>query len=759
MSGERITGGFPPPYGRAPAGRGRQGRTTGGAVTGQADHADGTGRAEHVHHTNAIGGSATVHGVTVQAHAVHGGIHTHIQSPRPLPVPRQLLPVSLHFTDRESDLTALDALIDRHPGEPERPGGAGERSPRLVVVTGPAGVGKTALVTRWLHRGAGAYPDGHLYADLRGHAADEAVPPGEVLGRFLRAIHPGPVPVDTVEKTALWRSLTAGLRLAVMLDNVYTAAQARPLLPGSGQSLVAVTSRRRLTGLRIDGALFHPLGLMPPEAAEELLVRGIGRARADGEPGAARRVVKLCAGLPLAVCVASARLAARPRQPVGDLADALARDQNRLAVLAVEGEPAVRSALDTSYAALDAPAARLYRLLGHLPVPGFGARAAAAAAALPLDQAGELLDALVEANLVEDIGPDRYRFHDLIGLHARERGAADEPADARAAALRRVCDWYLATTTEAEKLITPAQLTLDRAYAPGLPDLEPPFTDEAGALRWLADHQDDLRAVLAAAEEQGWDTLVWQLVDAMWPLFLRLRVYDLWIAAHETGLAAARRAGHAAAERQMLNSGAIGLSAAGRPDDAISWYEQSRAAARRAGDRRDEGQALLGIGAAHFEAGRYAEAAAHLRRAVDLWEETGYRRGVGLARIVLGEVALAVDDAPLAVAECEEARAVLLDVRDPHDAARALAFLGRARARAGQYAAGLEHLHEALRAFEESGAAHWQARTLEMIGLSAQEGGDTQVAGDSYERARDLFARVSPGDADRLAGRLAALTS
>ncbi|WP_189536171.1 tetratricopeptide repeat protein [Streptomyces roseolilacinus] len=707
-------------------------------------------------HTNTIGGSATVHGVTVQTHTVHGGIHTHVQGVPPVPVPRQLLPVSPHFTDRESDIAALDVLIDRHPGEPERPGGDGERTPRLVVVTGPAGVGKTALVTRWLHRGAAAYPDGHLYADLRGHAADEAVPPGEVLGRFLRAIHPGPVPADTVEKTALWRSLTAGLRLAVMLDNVYTAAQARPLLPGSGQSLVAVTGRRRLTGLRIDGALFHPLGLLPPEAAEELLVRGIGRARADGEPGAARRVVKLCAGLPLAVCIASARLAARPRQPVGDLADALARDQNRLAVLAVEGEPAVRSALDASYAALDAPAARLYRLLGQLPLSGFGTRSAAAAAALPLDRAGELLDALVEANLVEDTGPDRYRFHDLIGLHARERGAADESADARTAALRRVCDWYLATTTEAQKLITPAQLTLDRTYASGLPALEPPFTDEAGALRWLADHQDDLRAVLAAAEERGWDTLVWQLVDAMWPLFLRLRVYDLWITAHEAGLAAARHAGHAGAERQMLNSGAIGLSAAGRPDDAISWYEQSRAAARRAGDRRDEGQALLGVGAAHFEAGRHAEAVTHLDRAVALWEETGYRRGVGLARIVLGEVALAADDAPRAVAEFEEARVILLDVRDPHDATRALAFLGRARARAGQYAAGMERLREALGAFEESGAVHWQARTLEMIGLSAQEGGDPDVARDSYERARALFARTNPGDAARVAGRLAA---
>ncbi|WP_328224390.1 MULTISPECIES: ATP-binding protein [unclassified Streptomyces] len=695
---------------------------------------EGTGRT-----SNLVGGAARVSGVVVQTAEVHGGIHTHMwQSAAapvtPLPVPRQLPPAIRHFTDRQGDLDALGRLLPHRTG--------------LVVVTGPAGVGKSSLATRWLRRIGDDFPDGQLYADLRGHDLADAAGPGEILGRFLRSLYPGPVPADTAEQSALWRSLTSGMRLAVLLDNACTAAQARPLLPGSDESLVVVTGRRRLTGLGIDGAVFHTLDVMPPDAAEELLIRAVGRERVADDPAAAREVVSLCAGLPLAVCVASARLAARPRQPLRVLADALARPGDRLAVLAVEGETAVCGALDESYRALPAPAARLYRLLGQLPTPELDSRLAAAAGALTLDEADGLLDVLVESHLLQDLGEDRYRFHDLIRLHARQHGADHE----RDEALRRSGDWYLAAATAAQQLITPAQFTLERADE-RWPDLEPPFTDEPGALNWLEGHHVNLMAVLRDAAQRHWSTLTWQLVDAMWPLFLRLRHYDLWIEAHELGLAAARRAGHAEAERQMLNSGAIGLSAARRTEEAITWYAASRDAARAAGDRRDEGQALLGLGAAHYETGRLAEAVTLLEEAVSLWEDVGYPRGTGLARTVLGEIASASGEPAAAVRHFERAHAILTAVRDPHDAARALAFLGRARARSGEIEEGMEQLRVALGTFERSGAVHWQARTLEMLGQSAQDAGDPEAARDYYRRALPLAATVGADDARRVSAR------
>ncbi|MGW0643761.1 AAA family ATPase [Streptomyces badius] len=718
----------------------------------------GGGAAQTGVSVNEIGGSARVYGPTVQARSVSGGIHFHAAGdapePQRAPPPRQLLPAPAHFTGREGDLAVLDRMLSAKS----------DRAHLLVVITGPAGVGKTALATRWLHSVQKDFPDGQMYADLRGHADTGPAAPGEVLGPFLRALGAASVPAEPVEQAALWRSVTAGLRVAVMLDNALTAAQVRPLLPGGADSLVVVTGRRRLTGLSTEGAEFHPLGLLDAQTGVDLLRHGIGHRRVADEPQASREVVALCAGLPLAVCLIAARLAARPRQRVRALADALARDAGPQAVLnlVVEGEMAVRNALDASYAVLGPEAARLYRRLGLLPVRTFDADTAAVAAEEEPDRAETLLDELIEANLVEEVGSDSCRLHDLVRAHAAERAAAAEAARTRNDTVQRVVEWYLWAATEAEKRLTPQQFTLDRTYLQGPPGPPAPFLSDTGAIAWLDRQRLNLMAVIHHAADRGWDDLCWQLVDAAWPLFLRLRHYDLWIEAHGVGLAAARRAGHPAAVRQMLNSGAIGLSAAGRTGEAVTWYEASARAAREAGDFRDEGQALLGLGACSREAGRLEEAAIFLHRAIEVWEGCGYARGGALARIVLGELALA-EPGPAgprrAVELFTHARDTMAAVPDPHDAARAQAFLGRARVRAGDYALGAAQLTEALAAFDASGAAYWQARTLEMLAESVAEHGEGAASRDYYERALALYGSTSPDDAVRVRDRLEGLRS
>ncbi|MFI6080065.1 tetratricopeptide repeat protein [Streptomyces sp. NPDC051217] len=691
-------------------------------------------------HGNEISGDARLYGPTVQAREVHGGIHLHpapAAPERPAP-PRQLLPVPAHFTNREGDVASLNGLRDS--GLP------------LIVVSGPAGIGKTTLVSKWLRSLRTEFPDGQLYADLRGHSAGGPLGPAEVLGQFLRALGAGPPSTDTVELASLWRSFTAELRIVVMLDNSFTAAQIRPLLLGGPGGLVVVTSRRRLTGLRMEGAGFHQLDALGPAAGVELLTRGIGADRVAGELPAVRRVVALCAGLPLAVCLASARLASRPRQSVGALADALDRKAGgvRLAALEVEGETSVHKALDASYAVLSEETARLYRTLGLLPVRTFDAGIAAASCGESVEWAERRLDELVEANLVEDFGPEACRFHDLVRIHAHDRSREDDTDAAREEALRRFCDWCLYTATAAQERLTPVQFTLPRAYV-HRPDLPLPFADDVAALGWLDAHRTHLMGAVRAAANSGWHDTSWMLVDAMWPLFLRLRHYSDWIEAHEIGLAAARRAGNRAAERQMLNSGAIGLGAARRTEEAAAWYRDSLQAARDAGDVRDEGQALLGLGACHREAGRPAEAVRYLNRAITVWEGCGYPRGAALARTALGEIALAAGAPDEAVACFSQAHAAMVAVNDPHDAARALAFLGRAGVRAGSYAEGVARMNEALLVFTGSGAAFWQARTLEMLGESAAEHGDGPAAEDFRARALALFEATSPADARRLA--------
>ncbi|MEV1047187.1 tetratricopeptide repeat protein [Streptomyces sp. NPDC049916] len=693
-------------------------------------------------HRNEIGGGASLYGPTIQAREVHGGIHLHSARAEPgrSTPPRQLLPVPANFTDRESDLASLNDL--RAAGLP------------LVVVSGPAGIGKTTLVSRWLHSLTAEFPDGQLYADLRGHSAAEPVRPAEILGQFLRALGAGPPRTDAAELEALWRSLTADRRIAVMLDNSFTAAQVRPLLVSGPGSLVVVTSRHRLTGLRLQGAGFHQLDALDTAAGMALLSRGIGANRVQEEPGEAHRLVTLCAGLPLAVCLASARLATRPRQSVAALAEALTRNTNggRLAGLEVEGETSVRKALDASYAVLSGETARLYRTLGLLPVRTFDAMIAAASCGESLGWAERRLDDLVEANLVEDIGPETYRFHDLLRIHAHERATEDDPPAVHDEALRRFCDWCLHTATKAQERLTPAQFTLPRIYAHPS-DLPLPFADDITALRWLDSRRAHLLDAVRLAANNGWYDTSWMLVDALWPLFLRLRHYAEWIDAHKTGLEAARRAGNRPAERQMLNSGAIGLGAAGRTEEATAWYGESLRAAREAGDLRDEGQALLGLGACLRESGRPADAVAHLNRAVSMWEECGYPRGAALARTTLGEIALASGAEDKAIDCFGRAHAALVAVDDPHDAARALVFLGHAQTRAGSYGEGVASMNRALAVFTGSGAVFWQARTLEMLGVSAAEHGDGAAAEDYFVRAVALFETTSTADALRLGGR------
>lgn len=703
---------------------------------------------------NAVGGSAHINGPSIQAGEIHGGVHFHTRdtdgtSGRP-PIPRQLLPVSPHFTDRVNDLAALNGLLD----------GSREESAPLVVVSGPAGVGKTSLVTRWLRSTAEDFPDGQLYADLRGHSVGEPAHPSEILGQFLRAFGTGTVPASLAEQTALWRSVTAGLRISVMVDNAFSAAQVRPLLPGGRGGLLVATSRHRLSGLRADGALCHQLGLLDSEAAAEVLSRGVGADRVRSEAQETRELIALCGGLPLALCLAAARLASRPWQPMRSLVEALTQGQGRLSALAIEGEFSVHHALDESYAVLIPEAARLYRRLALLPVSSLEARVAAVVCRIPLTEAERLLDVLVEANLLEDIGPDSYRFHDLVRLHAQERAQEEEGAPEREEALRRVCDWYLATATQAQQQLSPIQLTLRRTYAFPL-ELPCPFTDASGALVWLEAHRLDLLATVRTAYDKGWDDPAWQLVDALWPLFHRLRYHDLWAEAHEIGLRAARRGGDRAAERQMLNSGAIGFGVAGRTEEAIEWFTGSLAAAREAGDERDEGQALHGLGSAQRQLGNFRAAGELLRQAITTWERAGYPRGAALSRIVLGEMALESEgarwDGLPAADYFAQAHTTLLAVDDPYDAARALAFHGRALARDGAHTAGVAELHQALAFFEQAGALPWQARIWEMLGSSAVEQADTGTAHDCFARAKELYTGQSPSDAQRMAVLLAGL--
>ena len=717
---------------------------------------------------NTITGSARITGPVVQARDIVGGVHFHSAPDWAPAVPRQLPPVPGHFTNRHQELATLDRLT-----------ATPRDSPLIAVISGPAGIGKTTLARRWLLGRTESFPDGQLYVDLRGHSADGPARPGELLTELLRSFGYERIPAELNEQAALWRSVTAGTRIALLLDNALSAAQVRPLLPGSPSALTAVTSRNRLTVLGLDGVAFLPLDVLGTPDAVELLTRRVGADRVNREPEAALAMAEACAGLPLAVCVAGARLAARPRQPLAVMARALSGGEDgALNALRVGGESAVRAALQESYRLLAPELAAGYRRLSVLPVPVVTPPVVEAVCEVTPDEADRLLDELAEANLIEDLGPDprtglgRYRFHDLLRAHARERAAEEETAEGVERAVRTAVDFHLSVATAAESLLTPSHRTLRRDYA--RPPGPPPFTEAAAALRWLDAERGALMGVLRAAAERGWHAAAWQLADALWPLLLRLRPYDLWIEAHEIGLAAARRDADRAGISRMLTSGGIGLYNVGRYEDAAFWFRQALEAAEQdaagftaQGDeaglataRRAEAQALHGLGQAARLAGRLAEARAHFARALALRETIGHRRGAALTRLSLGDTALAAGRPDEALPLLGRAREELLAEHDSHDAARALAYLGRAHALhdATHHEGAERQLLAALAEFEETGSVPWQARVLEMLGEGAEERDDIERARHWYGQSLARYGPVNEADRRRLEERLRSLT-
>ena len=687
---------------------------------------------------NTVSGADRIAGPVVQAAGgISGGVHFHvaggtdrIDPPNQLPAPRG------NFVDRAQDGLTLDALREE-----------GKQQVQTIVVTGLAGVGKTALTVRWLQENRAEFPDGLLHADLKGHASGTGPrSPGSVLGHLLRSMGVTDPPARDDERALLWRSSTHRLRLAVLADDALSAAQVRPLLPTGAGSLLVATSRNNLSGLLVDGARLHRLGPLDDKASLALLASGAG-SRIGDDPEGARQVVRLCAHLPLALCLASAQLAVRPRRPVGQLATALAAGKGPLHTLRVDGEPTVGAALEESYRALPDDVARAYRQLGLLPATSYDRTLFDAV--LGVERTERAVRTLEESNLLEDDGPEGHRFHDLVQAHARQRGEAEESPESEAETVGRYVDWCLANATAAEAVLTPSHCRISRTYCqPAPPAVE--FAGQAEALEWLAVRRYELEAAVRYCATAGWDRACWQLVDAMWPLFLRLRPTEWWVEAHELGWAAARRAEAALGESRMLTSGAAGLRNAGRHREAGEWFGTALRQAVRDGDARQQSQALNGLGNAYLALGELPAAEDHFARALALRQEIGYRRGVALSRVCLGKTALGAGDPESAVDHLRRARSELLEEADAYDAARAQAFLGRALHEAGRHKAGDEQLRHAAAEFDAAGAAHWHARAWEFLAHGARSGGERTEARRRYARARALYEPLSPADVRRI---------
>lgn len=621
--------------------------------------------------------------------------------------PRQLPLAVGDFTGRQAEQEVLTGLL----------AGAGER-PAVVVaaVTGMGGVGKTTLAVQVGHRLAEQFPDGQLYIDLRGFGAGDPVSVPEALAHLLRGLGTAPddCPADVDDAVARYRSVLAGQRVLVLIDNARDVAQVGPLLPGTAGCAVVVTSRRALSSL--PGAHQLRLGQLTADEGLDLLRSLAGRARVDAEPAAAREVVDACGGLPLAIRIAGSRLAGRGRWPVSHLAQRLADERERLDELEID-DRSVRASLAVSVRTLvssadtlDVEAARTFALLSLVDGTEISLVAAARLCDLTEPRAERLLERLADAHLLESLEPTSYRFHDLARAYAREFAAGSLPAEERSVALRRLLELYVAVIWRLRELSStpsPRSSWADGTWARSAP----PLADTGAGLAWIDREQAHLPGLVtwaaALGAEAPRDLVVGLALGLARYYSSRCRWHD-WIRVAEVAL---ELAGPLADRR------------------AAAWLNADIGTANGHIDRGDEAVASL------------ERAAGEFRMMTDVRAELGVLVNLTHVLCVLGRVGAGV--------ECGR-RAVTIgrELGDIESLGAALMVLGQAKRAAGEFEPATVYLTEACELLEQATSEWRLANCLAEVGELCQQTGRHDDALDHLSRSAELSRRIGqPADA------------
>jgi len=632
--------------------------------------------------------------------------------PPPEPVPAQLPPPVAAFAGRDAELARLDEILD---GQEAHDASA----VTVSVITGTAGVGKTALAVHWAHRVAARFPGGQLYVDLRGFdPAGPALDPGQALSGFFEAfaVPPERIPAGLDDQVALYRSLLAGQRVLVVLDNARDAGQVRPLLPGSPGCLAIVTSRDRLTGL-IAGHGAHPLGLdlLTREGARELMARRVGASRAGREPDAVDEIIAGCARLPLALTIAAARAATSPRFPLAVFAADLREAFHALDPFGGDDAATdIRAVFSWSYRALTPDTARMFRLLGLHPGPDVTVGAAASLAGIAPDRARALLAELARGHLLSERRPGRYALHDLLRAYAAEQARDCDDDDARRGAVGRLLDHWLHTACAAAARLDP--FFAPEPAAPPRPGvvLDAPATAEE-ALRWFAAEHATLLASVSLAARTGLAGHAWRAAWALSTFLLRRGCWDYQARACRAALEVARRAGDVAGEAHALLLLALGDARSGRRDAAPAFRESLRLLDAVGGYHRSQATGHSSLIWIAEQQERYGDMLDHAVRALELSRAAGDQN---LEVMSLGEV-------------------------------------GYSHARLGNYGQAIAYCGQALAGSRAAGERNWESAAWDSLGYIHHKLGDHQRAVTCYERSLDLCRELADryneaGTLDRL---------
>jgi DNA-binding SARP family transcriptional activator/Tfp pilus assembly protein PilF len=626
-----------------------------------------------------------------------------VTSPPPTrPVPAQL-PTSIRgFAGRADELARLNDVLTAGPAT---------TPPTAIVslVSGTAGVGKTALAVYWAHRVATRFPDGQLYVDLRGFDPARApLDPGEVLRGFLDAlgVPAQRVPAGLDAQLGLYRSALAGKRVLLLLDNARDADQVRPLLPGSPGCVAVVTSRNELTALvATHGARPLPLGLLTSAESHELLGRRLGADRVAAERAAAEEIIARCAGLPLALAIAAARAETNTVLLLSALAGQLRDFAGTLDTLTAGDESTdLRAVFSWSTRAVSPQAVGLYWLLGLHPGPDLTGAAAASLNGGPVEQIRPWLGELTRAHLLTEHMPGRFTFHDLLRAYAAEQARARCTGHDRHAAMHRMLDHYLHSAQAAARLLYGPwnHLPLTGAQTGVIPER---FADESRAAAWLLAEYQVLLGCIEYAASAGFERHAWQLTWTMGSYFERSGHWRDWTRAAQAAVVAAQRTGDI-------------------PGQAFSHHQ-------------------FGYVLAHL--GDYGRARAELDRALDLFRDLGDDTHRALAHLGLGYLSDRQGAAQQALSHGQQALQLYRSAGHRAGEAVTLNNVGWSQAQQGHYDEALQNCRQALHLHEQADDLEGQAGTLDSLGYIHHCRADHREAIACYTKAADLWRQIRDG--------------
>jgi tetratricopeptide (TPR) repeat protein len=647
---------------------------------------------------------------------------------------------TVSFTGRESELRQLMATAT-----------GGVMS--IYAVGGMAGVGKTAFAVHVAHQLAPRFPDGQVFLPLHGHTPGQRpVEAADALASLLQVsgVAARQIPAGLEARMALWRDRVAGKQLLLLLDDAVGSAQVRPLLPGTRESLVLVTSRRHLTALED----VQPVSLdtLPAEEAAALLVRLAARPDVDPGDPVVGQIIRLCGGLPLAIGMLARQLHHHPAWTPDGLATELAAARDRLELMHAE-DLSVAAAFDLSYADLTPGQRRLFRLLGLHPGSDIDGYAAAALDGIDLATACRHLEALYDQYLVTEPVRGRYRLHDLIREHARGKAATDPPAE-RDAAVGRLLDYYQHTAATAEAMLARQSRTRPGPVVfPAPPTAFPDLRDRAGALAWARAERADLLACLDHVTHNGQRARVVALTAAIAALLRQDGPWTDTITRHGTAVHAARQLGDRLGQAGALIDLGDVRDLTGDYPGAAEAVDEALGIYRDLGDRQGQGNALSGLGTVRMHTGDYPGATQMMEEALHIYRDLGDRQGQARVLSNLGAVRMHTGDYPAAPGALEEALGIYRDLGHRVGEANALSYLGYVRRYTGDYPGATEAAETALRIFRDLGDRRSQANVLSNLGVVRQMTGDYPAAADALEAALHIYRDLG----DRL-GQAGALT-